>query len=189
MQSIRHHHTCKSQYPDIRHPLAQALWHLLKRLFRERCMCFTQTSKVMLSLEDHLFNLASSEAFAKPRDVTVTHYQDSNCFFRLWSCPRHVEVPGPVTVSEPQLQPTLLLGQCHILQGTVSSQSMNPHFHCNTSHWSEIPNHCTTVGTPEITWLHFIRYVFWVRNSMPGNCHLLVTICRGFLHIYLRDSL
>ncbi len=44
-------------------------------------MCFTQTSKAVLSLEDNLFNLASSEAFAKPRDVTVTHYQDSNCFF------------------------------------------------------------------------------------------------------------
>ena len=45
--------------------------------------------------------------------------------------------------------------------------------------------HRTTVGTPEITWLHFIRYVFWVRNSMPGICPLLFTICCGFLNIYM----
>lgn len=79
MQSIRHHHTCKSQYPDIRHPLAQALWHLLKWGFREWHVCFTRTTKVMLSLEDSLFNLASSEAFAKLRDLTLIHDQDSNC--------------------------------------------------------------------------------------------------------------
>ena len=45
--------------------------------------------------------------------------------------------------------------------------------------------HRTTVGTPDITWLHFIRYVFWVRNSKAGNCPLLFTICRGFLNIYM----
>lgn len=45
--------------------------------------------------------------------------------------------------------------------------------------------HRTTVGTPEITWLHFIRYIFCVRNTMPGNCPHLVTICHGFLNIYM----
>lgn len=188
MQSIRHHHTCKSQYPDIRHPLAQALWHLLKWGFREWHVCFTRTTKVMLSLEDSLFNLASSEAFAKLRDLTLIHDQDSNCchFFFLYG--------GTHGMWKFQVQWLNLIhscNRCYCWGNATSFNSLCParaRTHTSTAtRATEVRflTHRTTVGTPEITWLHFIRYVFWVRNSKAGNCPLLFTICRGFLNIYM----
>ena len=195
MQSIRHHHTCKSQYPDIRHPLAQALRHLRKRLFREWHVCFPRTTNAVLSLEDNLSNVASSEAFAKLRDLTSIHDQDSNCYHFLFVCFLclffYGRTRGMWTFQGQSLNLSRSCNQDYCWGNATSLNSLCPATaQTRTSTATRATEvrfltHRTTVGTPEITWLHFIRYVFWVRNSMPGICPLLFTICCGFLNIYM----
>ena len=151
--------------------------------------------ETVLSLEDNLSNMASSEVSATLRDLTSIHGQDSNFYhflfvffvFLFFYGRSHGmwKFQGQLLNLSHSCNQEYCWGNATSLNSLCPARARTRTSTATRATEVRFLTHCTTVGTPEITWLHFLRYVFWVRNSMPGNCHLLVTICCGFLNIWM----